>query len=640
MKSSNKRDDTVGVSNSNKSDLGKSQKELLYLVQQLKEIRSEIMCFADNSKETLHEMDPTYEESAKNLLHYLTFRRHDLRELQSELAELGLSSLGRSESHVLATVDAVLLTLARLADFPIQITGNGTDKLDFKSARKLLEEHTKTLLGPAPQGRNVYIMVTMPSEAAHDYELVLCLLNNGMNCMRINCAHDDPKSWSHTIANLRRAREQTQKPCKIIMDLPGPKLRTGPVSPGPSVIKYRPERDAYGHVTKPASVLLTSADSEEIANVTFADAVLPIRHEWLKKLHVGDTIKFIDARGARRSMKIRECTEEGYLAEASKTAYITPGTLLSCYREGAFKKQDAEICGFQPRESSIRISQGDVLILTHSLTPGRPAEYDTGGNAILPAQIGCTIPEILKDVKKGDPIWFDDGKIGGVVEDKIADGIKIRITHTNSPTAKLGSDKGINLPESNLNLPALTSDDIPILEFIIEHADIVAMSFVNTPDDVKSLIDHIKRSGSNFPSIVLKIETRRGFENLPAMLLEAMKSPSCGVMIARGDLAVESGFERLAEVQEEILWLCEAAHVPAIWATQVLESLAKLGSPTRAEITDAAMGHRAECVMLNKGPHILEALKALDNILRRMETHQFKKMSMLRELRLAYNFPK
>lgn len=69
-----------------------------------------------------------------------------------------------------------------------------------------------------------------------------------------------------------------------------------------------------------------------------------------------------------------------------------------------------------------------------------------------------------------------------------------------------------------------------------------------------------------------------------------MRSPSAGVMIARGDLAVECGFERLAEVQEEILWMAEASHTPVIWATQVLENLAKDGIPSRAEITDAAMG--------------------------------------------------
>jgi pyruvate kinase len=119
------------------------------------------------------------------------------------------------------------------------------------------------------------------------------------------------------------------------------------------------------------------------------------------------------------------------------------------------------------------------------------------------------------------------------------------------------------------------------------------------------------------------------------MLLTAMRWPSCGVMIARGDLAVECGFERLAEVQEEILWICEAAHIPVVWATQVLETLTKQGMASRAEITDAAMGDRAECVMLNKGPHVLDALRVLDDILRRMQAHQTKKRAMLRELKLA-----
>ena len=103
-------------------------------------------------------------------------------------------------------------------------------------------------------------------------------------------------------------------------------------------------------------------------------------------------------------------------------------------------------------------------------------------------------------------------------------------------------------------------------------------------------------------------------------------------MIARGDLAVEVGFERLAEVQEEIMWACEAAHVPVIWATQVLDTLARTGQPSRAEITDAAMAERAECVMLNKGPHISEAISALDSILVRMQDHQDKKRSLLRRL--------
>jgi pyruvate kinase len=117
-----------------------------------------------------------------------------------------------------------------------------------------------------------------------------------------------------------------------------------------------------------------------------------------------------------------------------------------------------------------------------------------------------------------------------------------------------------------------------------------------------------------------------------------MTMRAVGVMIARGDLAVECGYQRLAEVQEEILWICEAAHIPVIWATQVLESLSKTGIPSRSEITDAAMGERAECVMLNKGPYIVSAVRALDDILKRMQAHQEKKTSMLRRLRIADAF--
>jgi len=160
----------------------------------------------------------------------------------------------------------------------------------------------------------------------------------------------------------------------------------------------------------------------------------------------------------------------------------------------------------------------------------------------------------------------------------------------------------------------------------------VGLSFVQKPDDVALLRQHLKRLKRDDMGIVLKIETRRGFENLPELMLAAMASKSAGVMIARGDLAIECGYERLAEVQEEILWCAEAAHMPVIWATQVLESLAKTGLPSRAEISDAGMGVRAECVMLNKGPYIAQAIHTLVDILQRMGGHQDKKRPLLRAL--------
>ncbi len=171
-----------------------------------------------------------------------------------------------------------------------------------------------------------------------------------------------------------------------------------------------------------------------------------------------------------------------------------------------------------------------------------------------------------------------------------------------------------------MDLPAITPKDLEDLRFIVAHADLVGMSFVRHERDVYELQIAAARAKGRAPrESCLKIETRQAFERLPNLILAAMRRHPAGVMIARGDLAVECGYERMAEVQEEMLWICEAAHMPVIWATQVLESLAKTGQPSRAEITDAAMGERAECVMLNKGPHIVEAIIALDNILRRMQ---------------------
>jgi pyruvate kinase len=580
-----------------------------------------------------------YQESARNLMHYLALRRRDLRPLQMRLAALGLSSLGRAESHVLATVDAVLDVLHRLLQRSWRPPPQEAAIIDFVKGQRLLTEHTEALVGPATPGRGVRIMVTMPSEAANSPTLIQHLLQQGMDCMRINCAHDDAAAWLLMIEHLRRAEEVLGRSCRIVMDLAGPKLRTGPLEPGPAVIRIRPHRDVNGRVTAPARLWLNRESASQPPPAA-ADACLPVPAAWLGHLRPGSRVHLTDARNARRTLVVVAVTEHGCWAESTKTAYIVPGTVLRHEQEAGPKvMQEARVGDLPPTENALFLQQGDSLILTRDLRPGRPAILDSEGRVLVPATIGGSIPGVFDDVRPGEPIWFDDGRIGGLV-DKVEDGrVVIRITHTGLRGDKLQAYKGINLPESRLRLGALTAKDLEDLSFVAEHADVVEMSFANTARDVELLQQHLARLGGRPPALVLKVETKRGFENLPDMLLTAMRTPCCGVMIARGDLAVECGFERLAEVQEEILWICEAAHIPVIWATQVLETLAKKGMPSRAEITDAAMGHRAECVMLNKGPHVLSAVRALDDIMRRMQDHQTKKCAMLRELRLAHVLP-
>lgn len=327
------------------------------------------------------------------------------------------------------------------------------------------------------------------------------------------------------------------------------------------------------------------------------------------------------------------------MATAVKTIYFALGMKLQLRSAGGKKnKKTPLLVGELPRKpGAIALQKDDVLILRKSGAPGYDACFDEAGN-FHPAAIGCSLPQVLDDVQVGESICFDDGSICGIIVGKEPEQLQVRITHTRTGGKALRGEKGINLPDSHLRLPAISDEDLESLKFVVQHADMVGLSFANCPKDVDDLIVHLREMGQNMPGIILKIETPRGFDNLPAMILKAMETPLCGVMIARGDLAIECGFGRLAEVQEEILWICEAAHVPVIWATQVLEGMAKQGIPTRAEVTDAAMGERAECIMLNKGEHIVEATQALSDILHRMQDHQTKKRSLLRKLHLAEKF--
>lgn len=621
------------------ADAGQADANLDVILRELAAIRADMVADTALSRSRLAGIHPHHQASARNLLHYLALRRRDLRPLQLRLAALGLSSLGRAESHVLATVDEVLGVLHRLLQRTWQPASREGEVVDFAHGEQLLAGHADALLGPATPGRAVRIMVTMPSEAADDSLLIHDLLQQGMDCMRINCAHDDATAWARMIVHLRQAEQSLGRSCRVVMDLAGPKLRTGPLQPGPAVLRIRPERDAYGRVAAPARVWL-SPEGTPWRPPSPASASLPVPPDWQARLSIGDEIGFTDARGARRTLRVVDVSDHGCWTELERTAYLVPGTRLR-RAHGAGRPADREcrVGELPPGESVLSLQKGDLLILTRDLQPGRPASYDSAGRLLTPATIGCTLPEVFDDVRAGEPIWFDDGKIGGVVEKVEKKQVRIRITQEYVKAVKLRADKGINLPESALRLEAMTARDIEDLAFVAQHADVVELSFANTARDVESLQQQLAGLGSRQPAIVLKIETRRGFENLPEMLLTAMRTPRCGVMIARGDLAVECGFERLAEVQEEILWLCEAAHVPVIWATQVLETLAREGRPSRAEITDAAMGLRAECVMLNKGPYIVSAVRVLDDILRRMHAHQAKKRSMLRELRLAHMLP-
>ncbi|MBL8112652.1 MAG: pyruvate kinase [Acidobacteria bacterium] len=598
------------------------------LAEALRALRSELLLAEKQSRDMLELVPKPRRDSARNLIHYLALRRRDIRHLQDELAPVGLSSLGRAESNVLYVLEAVLGVLERLTAGTT--SGLPQSRADFNKGRALLESNTAALLGPGRDGRAVRIMVTMPSDAAHDYALVRELVSRGMDAMRINCAHDTPEEWAAMIANVRRAEREVGHHCSVLMDLGGPKLRTGAIARGEPVVSFRPRRDALGRVTAPARVWLTP-DRSAVPAPLACDATLPLDADWLAALETGDAIRLIDARGARRSLRVVAEHGEGRWAEAARATYVTNGTVLTSSRVKGMKAK-CRVLDLPAPEQVIVVRQGDTLLLTRETTPGHPATFDEAGRVLVSASIPCTLPEALGAIRPGERVFIDDGKVGGVVRTVGAGQVVVEITRARPRGERIRSDKGINLPDTLLALQGLTEKDLLDLPFVARNADLVGLSFVQRPEDISLLAGKLHELGAAGKGVVLKIETRRAFESLPGLLLAALRLPRAGIMIARGDLLVECGYERLAEIQEEMLWLCEAAHIPVIWATQVLEGLAQKGLPSRAEITDAAMGERAECVMLNKGPHILAAVDALVSILNRMGKHQDKKTSRLRRL--------
>ncbi len=567
-------------------------------------------------------MHPASREGARNLVHYLALRKSDTNALRGDLRRLGLSSLAQAERNVLGSIDAVELALARLSGVGDADPAALAEAL--QSRNPTADEHRRAILGPSPEGRDVSIMVTLPSEAAENQALVAEMLAAGMNVARINSAHDDAATWEKMVANVRQAAAEADTECRIVMDLAGPKLRTGELKPGPRVIHIRPKRDPLGRVIAPRRIRLIPDDVLQRGTKI---AVVPVDPEFIEYAQEGDEVRFKDTRGKKRRMRVDVKDDKGIVLESFKGAYIATGSKLTLVRAETGEKLAYRVGELPAVEQPLLLYVGDTLLVHRDNAPGEPANEDADGVILEPAHIACQQPEVFEFLSPGETVSLNDGKISGVIREASEERLEVEITKAKPTGSRLRGQRGINFPQSDIQLPGLTSIDKANLKFIARFADAVSLSFIRKPADVELLLAELEKLSADDLGLVIKVETKKGFKSLPKVMLAAMRRYPVAVMIARGDLAVECGWERLAELQEEILWVCEAARVPVMWATQVLEQEAKKGLPSRAEITDAAQSQRADCVMLNKGPHILAAIRTLDSILRRMQTLRFRKSS-------------
>ncbi|WP_197491606.1 pyruvate kinase [Bacillus sp. SJS] len=378
------------------------------------------------------------------------------------------------------------------------LTSSGSFIKDEEMSEKLIEKRIVSLFKKSGHS----IMVTM-DKSLQEAEIA-GLLENGMDIARVNCGHDGVKEWKEIIERVRRASNMTHLPCRIYMDLSGPKIR----------------------ITKLPNNLSTV------------------------KMQSGEAIRIS-------------------LAESEKMA-------------GLFS---------------------------------------------------TNMPKAFRNARKGDRLLINDGKIQGTIAYKTEDLIVANVHHYLKRSVSIKVNDGINLPDSLsfLLLPAMSEKDINESAFIFRHADIVGLSFVHTKEDLQFLKNlMLEKTGKILP-ITAKIETEYAVKNLPSIISEGLKHEGFGVMAARGDLAVEAGFEKLGRLQDDLMSLCFHSQIPLIYATEVLASLAKTRLATRPEIVDAHRSFKAACTMLNKGPFIADAVSMLKGIeedrkerLEFIESHELK----------------
>ncbi|MDD2266665.1 pyruvate kinase [Sulfuricurvum sp.] len=446
--------------------------------------------------------------SLLNMKQYLNLRKHDYSRLQDELTKVGLSSFGRSQGHIEASINVAIEMLAHALGKQSEVQQAA---LSYEESHAIMDKNSEIFSTSSDKTK---IMITVPSNYMDDEFWFSNLSHEGVHLFRINTAHDSTEAWSDMAELIKLEQYASGKDLRIYVDLAGPKIRT-------SLFKYKKSPDKIKKI----------------------------------KVNYGEKV------------------------------------LIRSANQPPFEK--------------------------------KPKQYA--------AIIGCTLEHLGDLVKVGDRVFVDDGKIEMLIEAIYGDDIDCSVLTHKEGGSSIKDEKGINFPDSNINIQAITERDKEILPHICNYANIIGISFAQTPEDIRDLIEQLDLLGKKGQiAIVAKIETKKGVENLPQILETLIEYGNSGVMIARGDLAIEIGFENLAYMQEEILDLCTAAHMPVILATQVLESKMKTNIPSRAEISDVAFAHKAECVMLNKGEYALETIKILSTILKQMDL-------IFRKNKLLYN---
>jgi pyruvate kinase len=555
-------------------------------------------------------------ESQRNLVHWLTWSANGGPSLDPLLLSLGLAPLAQSPAHVMASLDKVLGLLHGWTQRPLPQQAH-CDAVGRSRAHDLLRANRARLLGPEPVGRALHLGASLLPNHASVPLWPSQLVRAGLDLAGLRCTGPDTGQWLRLATHLRQAAQDAQRPLHLLAELAGTSLHTGAWVAQMPVLKLKPTKDALGRVLHPAQLRLRPFHSS--ASMPGVDASIGVWEEWLGRLKAGSVIAFEDARGAKRQLRVTQCDALGAVAECSQTAYLTGETVL-CLEGGSKRKQYTTlVCQIDGATPSIRLKVGDLLRLVANVAElpaevGADAESDPA--PLEPPQLMFPMPEVMEQAGTGQRVVFDHGRLHGVIVRKDAGLLDVEITHSAEGGERLSGPVPLDLPDTLLHLPVLSSADRAALPQVLEWANLLCAPNLVRPEQVAALRQALAELGHENMPLAIRVADRQAFEHLPDNLLAAMAQSPVLVLVDSERLAMACGIDGLPQVHHHIRQWASAAHAPVAFVSQAMHTLSQTGVPSRAEVAQAGLPLPADAVVLPHGPFLPQAIQALDQSLK------------------------
>ena len=557
--------------------------------------------------------DKDKSQSIVNFLHYQAFNELDTSLLDKQLIELGLSSPKHWHTQLMFNIDQTLAFLN--GDAPKTLLENESISLgpSAMSAQHTLTKNKNRFFSTKDSQRHTAIMVTLPAEAAWNEELLTDLLNQGMNCARIDCSTHDKSIWRNMINHLNSAKKRTDKPCKLFMDLPAPTLRTIIQPSIHNCISIKPEQ--HRHKALPTPIVFYSEQSPPpVDNQHDIDYFIRVSSETLQRFQVGDRLFFIDANNKKCFINMNEHTlDKHWIGLCWKKATLNKNTMIELQRTNqddeyeTLLKFNIDLIQMQP--TTYKVQKKDCILLLHDTNSTPPFE-----NSI---NISCSSPEVINSLNVGQEIWFDEGKIGAYVEKLEEYGVKLRITHTKKNGSKLRTNRKINIPGAKLN-KFIQEDASDIIEFSCQHADLVGISSIENRQQLGTIIDELKNNNATHIGVIIKLARQITLNHIEEILESALPHNDLAIMFDNNELLIELGALKLAKLRTKVLPLFKSAHLPVVDSENLLGSLIKNGKTKRLDLY-RTICRDEDCILLDQGPHLLPAVVTLDTAFKSLQ---------------------